>query len=299
MIITYNPLYAHPLPSEHRFPMEKYFLLEGQLKMEGIGEDEHWICPQEVSDMDVLRVHDSDYFHRLNLGQLSSKEERASGFKWSQALIRREKIIMEGTRLCAVEAAKGGVALNIAGGTHHAFRDRPEGFCLLNDLVIAATHLLETQQSQQVLIVDLDVHQGNGTAEMVADNPDIYALSMHGAENYPFRKTHSDLDIALPTGTTDEAYLTALDHALDQAFEQAKPDVVLYQCGVDVLETDKLGKLKLSPEGCATRDRRVFEKCKRSDVGIACAMGGGYSPNISDIVSAHMRTFQLARALWT
>lgn len=299
MIITYSPLYAHPLPNGHRFPMEKYLLLEGQLKLEGIGRDGQWICPQEVSDTDVLRVHDPAYFQRLNEGQLTSKEERASGFKWSQALIRREKIIMEGTRLCAIEAAKGGVALNIAGGTHHAFRDRPEGFCLLNDLVIAASHLLETQQSQQVLIVDLDVHQGNGTAELVAGNPCIYALSLHGAENYPFRKTQSDLDIALPTGTADAEYLTALDRALDLAFEQARPDVVLYQCGVDVLETDKLGKLKLSPAGCAARDRRVFAKCRQHDVGVACAMGGGYSPNIADIVSAHMTTFQLARALWT
>lgn len=299
MIIAHHPLYAHKLPEGHRFPMEKYDLLEGQLKREGYDDNCHWVCPTPVADEDILRVHDVQYVHRLSQGNLTRQEERASGFKWSDMLILREKTIMEGTRLCAIEAAQRGVALNIAGGTHHAFRNRPEGFCLLNDLVISAAHLLHSNLSKQVLIVDLDVHQGNGTAAMSSDIHGIYTLSMHGEENYPFRKEQSDLDIGLPTGTSDHGYLTALDQALAQAFSEARPDVVLYQCGVDVLATDKLGKLALSPEGCAERDRRVFTACRQHNVGVACSMGGGYSPAINDIVSAHMTTFNLARELWT
>ena len=299
MTIAYHEVYVHPLPENHRFPMEKYSLLAGQLKRQGYGADASWIEPGLALERDIQRVHDEGYWNRLKSGQISRHDERASGFKWSPQLVRREQTIMEGTLQCARRAAEGEVALNIAGGTHHAFKDRPEGFCLLNDIMIAALHLQHEKLAKNILVVDLDVHQGNGTASMAKYHPNVFTFSMHGAQNYPFRKEESDLDIALPTGTTDQAYLSALDEGLTQAFSLSKPEVVFYQCGVDVLETDKLGKLSLTAAGCSERDRMVLDRCKSFQVGVACSMGGGYSASIGHIVDAHMATFHHARNLWS
>mgnify|MGYP002621163828 CR=1 FL=1 len=206
---------------------------------------------------------------------------------------------MSGTLACAIHALDGGIGLNIAGGTHHALADRAEGFCLLNDFAIAARHLLTTSRASNILIVDLDVHQGNGTAAITSDDANIFTFSMHGASNYPFHKEKSSLDVALPDGTGDAAYLDLLHHHLPMLLDQCQPDAVFYQCGVDVLDTDKLGKLSLSLQGCAERDRFVLESCQSRDIGVACAMGGGYSPDVSVIVEAHMQTFRIARELWS
>lgn len=279
--------------------MEKYTLLQGQLKLEGVAPDEDWICPTPMTAADILRTHNAAYWQRLESGTLSAADERRSGFKWSTELVLRERIIMQGTLECALVASRGGAALNIAGGTHHAFAHRPEGFCLLNDLVLAADWLYAHHLAKRILVVDLDVHQGNGTAALATHRDHLYAFSMHGATNYPFHKEVSDLDVALADGTDDATYLRLLDAALEQAFDEALPDVVLYQCGVDVLASDKLGKLGLSLEGCLARDERVFDTCRKHEVGVACAMGGGYSTDVNRIVEAHMQTFRAARDAWT
>ena len=295
---AYHPCYSHPLPELHRFPMAKYELLRQQLQHEGIMEPEQFFEPDEIDLLPLLRVHDGKYLTKLEEGSWSRQEERRSGFPWSNALIQREKTIMEGTRLCGIEAARGNVALNIAGGTHHAFSDHAEGFCLLNDLAIAAYDLLD-RGMDRIAVVDLDVHQGNGTAHITAEEERIFTLSMHGAHNYPLHKPQSTLDIPLPDGTGDRDYLARLDHALRTVMTEFQPQVVLYQCGVDVLATDKLGRLALTIEGCRTRDEMVFQACKEAGIGIACTMGGGYSADISIILKAHMNTFKVARDTWT
>jgi acetoin utilization deacetylase AcuC-like enzyme len=188
--------------------------------------------------------------------------------------------------------------MNIAGGTHHAFANKGEGFCLLNDIAFAANVLLHRKLVQKIVIIDLDVHQGNGTAAIFKNNPQVFTCSMHGKDNYPFHKEVSDLDIPLPIGTTDELYLQLLKSNLSTIFHQEKPDFVFYLCGVDVLATDKLGKLNLSEQGCKERDTLVLEACQNQKIPVACAMGGGYSPKISDIVNAHCNTFKVAQKLF-
>lgn len=277
--------------------MDKYGLLQGQLQQEGVVE--HWLQPTQLAKDTIQLSHDERYIEALFEGRLSKTDVRRSGFPWSRQLVERECIIMQGTILCAEIASRGGIAMNIAGGTHHAFSDRPEGFCLLNDLILAADHLHRESLASSILIVDLDVHQGNGTAEMAATRPYVYAFSMHGANNYPFRKEQSNLDIPLADDTRDAEYLEMLGRALHTAFHDSKPDVVLYQSGVDVLASDKLGKLGLTMAGCKQRDKMVFQACRDHGIGAACAMGGGYSSDVNLIVEAHMQTFRSARDAWT
>jgi acetoin utilization deacetylase AcuC-like enzyme len=190
------------------------------------------------------------------------------------------------------------VALNIAGGTHHAYRDRGEGFCLLNDFALAAAALLDEGRIERALIVDLDVHQGNGTAKIFENDPRVFTFSMHGAGNYPMHKESSDLDVGLPDGIDDRHYLELLDAHWPRLLDEVEPDMVFYQCGVDILETDKLGRLGVSTAGCAARDRRILERCHTDEVPVVCSMGGGYSPDIWHIVEAHCNTFRIAHELW-
>ncbi|RSK46295.1 histone deacetylase family protein [Hymenobacter perfusus] len=298
--IAWAPLYAHPLPAAHRFPMLKYELLPEQLLREGVVPESAFFRPETASDADILRVHCPDYYHRLQTGQLTRHEERTTGFPWSPELIARETTILGGTLECARRALTGGVALNIAGGTHHAFRDRGEGFCLLNDQAAAAAYLLAHPELgvRRVLIVDLDVHQGNGTAAIFEHEPRVFTFSMHGARNYPHRKEQSDLDLALPDGTDDAAYLTLLRNTLPRLLDEHQPDFVFYLSGVDVLATDKLGHLSLSREGCRQRDAYVLGLCHQHRLPVVVCMGGGYSPRIADIVDAHANTFRIAADLW-
>ncbi|SDY43727.1 histone deacetylase family protein [Hymenobacter psychrophilus] len=300
--IAWHPVYAHPLPASHRFPMLKYELLPEQLLREGTVPEAAFFTSQPPPEADVLRVHAADYFRRLQAGELSRHEERATGFPWSPELINRETTILGGTLECARRAvASGGVALNIAGGTHHAFRDRGEGFCLLNDQAAAAMYLLDHPELgvRRVLIIDLDVHQGNGTAAMLAHEPRAFTLSVHGARNYPHRKEQSDLDLPLPDGTDDATYLTLLRETLPRLLNEHQPDFVFYLAGVDVLATDKLGYLGLSREGCRQRDAYVLGLCHQHGLPVVVCMGGGYSPNIIDIVEAHANTFRVAADLWS
>jgi acetoin utilization deacetylase AcuC-like enzyme len=290
--IAYRKEYAYPLPENHRFPMEKYELLPQQLLYEGTVNEAAFFQPGALDEGLVLRVHEPDYFAKLDGLQLTEKEQKVSGFVHSSALIEREKWIMEGTRMCAEMALKTGAAMNIAGGTHHAFTNRAEGFCLLNDNAIAAQWLVDTKQVGVVLIVDLDVHQGNGTAQIFQGNNQVFTFSMHGKNNYPLKKEVSDLDVALPDGTKDQTYLYELEKALDTILCEIQPDFVFYQCGVDVLESDVLGRLSLSLNGCMQRDLLVFEKIRELAVPIVCNMGGGYSKDIKQIIAAHANTFR-------
>ena len=296
--VAWNDLYAHPLPEGHRFPMEKYTLIPEQLLHEGTVSQDHFFSPTPLTTEQVLSVHDKDYWHKLCTQTLDRQEERRTGFPQSEQLVSREVMIMGGTLQCARFALEHGAALNVAGGTHHAFTNRGEGFCLLNDQALAAQILLNEGAVQRVLIVDLDVHQGNGTAQIFNGNPEVFTFSMHGAGNYPMQKEQSDLDVPLPDGITDAPYLALLDQHMPALFDQVQPDLVFYQCGVDILETDKLGRLGVSTAACRERDKRVLERCHRNDIPVVCSMGGGYSPEIKHIVEAHCNTFRLVQYYW-
>jgi acetoin utilization deacetylase AcuC-like enzyme len=298
MKIAYHPIYAHPLPEGHRFPMLKYELIPMQLLHEGTITQEDIFEPTACTDEIILLTHDYDYLQKLKHQGLSESEQRKIGFPQSPELTERELIITQGTIDCCHYALKDGVALNIAGGTHHAFYDRGEGFCLLNDFAVAANYLLHEKLAKKILIIDLDVHQGNGTAKLFEGNPAVYTFSMHGAHNYPFHKEHSDLDIPLPVGITDNVFLELLETNLERLIKELKPDFAFYLSGVDILETDKYGKLKISPEGCRRRDEIVFTRLHQQNIPCTVAMGGGYSPDIRSIVNAHCNTFRAAKGIY-
>ncbi|TSJ38987.1 histone deacetylase family protein [Fluviicola chungangensis] len=297
--VAYHPSYIHSVPSTHRFPMEKYGLLYQQLQYEGMLEKADFLKP-ELADLEIVRrVHSEAYLEKLLKLNCSPREQRVSGFVHTNELILRELRIMEGTRLCAEMVKNGGAALNIAGGTHHAFTDRGEGFCLLNDQAIAARWLLDKQLFKRILIVDLDVHQGNGTAEIFQNVAEVFTFSMHGAANYPIHKEKSDKDVALETFLDDKAYLDILTRELGSVMESFEPDFIFYQCGVDILESDKLGKLKVTQNGIRLRDEWVLHRAKEKNIPVVCSMGGGYSKDVRDIVNAHMHVFRLAHQLFS
>ena len=278
--------------------MIKYDLIPEQLIYEGTITSENLFTPGTLPEDEILTTHKSSYWHKLKHRLLSRREERKTGFPVSENLVNREIIIMEGTLSAALYGLKSGIGMNIAGGTHHAFSDKGEGFCLLNDIAIAANHMLNNNICERILIVDLDVHQGNGTAEIFKDNPGVFTFSMHGAKNYPLYKEESDLDVALPDHTNDHNYLKLLEFNLSVTLDSFQPEFVFFQSGVDVLKTDKLGRLDLSREGCKKRDAMVLHACKRNDIPIAISMGGGYSEKLSDIVEAHANTFRLAQEIY-
>ncbi len=292
--LAYDPTYSHPLPANHRFPMSKYELIPSQLLHEGLITQDNIFSPGICSEEDILLTHDAGYWQQLRDLTLPPKEVRRTGFPLSAQLIQRERRIAQGTIEGCHEAIKYGVAFNVAGGTHHAGSNWGEGFCLLNDHAIAANYLINKGLSKSILIIDLDVHQGNGTAEIFENNSNVFTFSVHGANNFPYRKEHSDLDIALPDGVGDEEYLDMLSEQMPQVFDLAKPDFVFYQAGVDVLATDKLGKLALTRQGCAERDRIVLQYCADKAVPLQISMGGGYSAKIADIVEAHCNTYRIA-----
>ncbi len=278
--------------------MEKYDLLPEQLLYEGTCTGANFFQPERPNDKHILAVHTPDYFYDLLNITLDQRAARKIGFPLSELLIEREVIIADGTIKASEFALKYGIAMNIAGGTHHAFTNRGEAFCLLNDQAIGARYLQNKSLVKKILIVDLDVHQGNGTAEIFKDDYSVFTFSMHGKSNYPFKKEQSDLDIALQNGVTDEEYLSLLKRILPQIITNQKPDFIYYLCGVDVISSDKLGKLSLTVEGCKERDRFVLQTCKDYDIPVMCSMGGGYSPDINTIVDAHANTFRLAQDIF-
>ncbi len=297
--IAFDPIYAHPLPENHRFPMLKYQLIPEQLMHEGTYISAHFFSPESCSTETVLRTHDAEYLNKLLNQTLSASEQRKIGFPQSPELTQRELIITQGTIDCALSAQKNGVALNVAGGTHHAFAERGEGFCLLNDMAVASNYLLDQKLVSKILIVDLDVHQGNGTAKLMENESRVFTFSMHGAHNYPFHKEKSDLDIGLLDGTDGPTYLKLLRETLPKLINEFQPDFAFYLSGVDVLDTDKFGKLKLSIADCKQRDKIVFETLKKNQIPVAVALGGGYSPDIRTIVEAHCNTFRLAADIFS
>ncbi len=296
--IAFSPIYKYQLPPGHRFPMEKYELLPEQLLYEGTVKERQFFHPDPLSEETLLRTHCESYWNRLKNLSLTRKEIRAIGFPLSRNLVQRGRHIAQGTIDCAHYAMEYGVALNVAGGTHHSFADRGEGFCLLNDIAIAANDLLDRQLVQQILVVDLDVHQGNGTAKIFAEEDRVFTFSMHGAKNYPLRKEHSKLDIGLPDRTEDTPYLKLLRETLPRLIDRVEPDFIFYLSGVDVLESDKLGRLSLSLRGCRERDRFVFETARKNDIPVAVSMGGGYAERLATIIEAHANTFRLAQDLY-
>jgi len=297
--VAFDPIYVHPVPEGHRFPMLKYELIPEQLLYEGVLGPHQLFRPGSLDEFYVLLTHDSVYWKRLKTGQLTEKERRRTGFLWSEELVLREQRIVQGTIEGCDYALKAGVSFNIAGGTHHAGSHWGEGFCLLNDQAIGAHYLLHQQKASKILMIDLDVHQGNGTAEIFKDEPRVFTFSMHCQKNFPFKKEQSDLDIGLAEGMGDDEYLDILESHLVPLIERVKPDFIFYLAGVDVLSTDKLGWLSLSKIGCRERDERVFDACKQFGLPVQVSMGGGYSPLIKDIVDAHCNTFKAAMdRLW-
>ena len=279
--------------------MEKYELLPEQLLYEGTVSQEQFFEPDKLQATEILYVHTQEYWNKLQNLNLSRKEIRNIGFPVRSDLIERGRYIARGTIECAIRTIEGApVAFNIAGGTHHAFADRGEGFCVFNDFALTARYLLHQKLVQQILIVDLDVHQGNGTAHIFQDEPSVFTFSMHGEKNYPLRKEKSDLDIGIADGSTGEMYLPILNSVLPKLIEKCKPDVILYLSGVDVLETDVLGRLSLSKNECRIRDQIVFENCYKFQIPVAVSMGGGYSPKLRDIVDAHANTYRVAHDIF-
>jgi acetoin utilization deacetylase AcuC-like enzyme len=296
--IAFSPIYKYELPDGHRFPMAKYELLAEQLLWEGTVTESNFFHPGLLAEETALLTHTRDWWFKMNALQLSVREIRAIGFPVNETFVRRGRHISQGTIEGALFALQHGCAMNIAGGTHHAFADRGEGFCCFNDQAVAANYLLFNNLATRILIVDLDVHQGNGTAHIFQLEPRVFTFSMHGERNYPLRKEKSDLDIGLPDGTEDAVYLSVLKENLREVADSFQPDFVFYQSGVDVLATDKLGRLSLTRAGCRARDLEVLTFCKEQRLPVMVSMGGGYSPRLVDIVEAHANTFRVAQEVF-
>jgi acetoin utilization deacetylase AcuC-like enzyme len=297
LTIAYHPIYKHPLPEGHRFPMAKYELLPQQLLYEGLVTENQFFEPELPNLKYITNTHCPKYLADLLNLQLDAKHIRKIGFPLSGELVERELRIANGTIIGAQNAIKNQVSFNIAGGTHHAFYDNGEAFCLLNDQAIAANFLLENNLAKKILILDLDVHQGNGTAQIFQKNDKVFTVSVHGKSNYPFKKEISDIDIALEDNTPDEIYLPIIEKLVPEIIETQKPDFIFYLAGVDILATDKLGKLGCSLTGCKKRDQIVFENFKKYQIPVQVSMGGGYSPEIKTIIEAHANTYRVAKEI--
>ena len=296
--IAFNNNYIHPLEENHRFPMIKYELIPEQLIRENTCSDKNFFKPEMIDEKIVLKTHQLQYFDRLKKQKLSSKEIREIGFPLSKDLYIREMTISKGTIECVKFSIDNGISMNIAGGTHHAFYDRGEAFCMLNDQAIAANYILDNGLAKKILIIDLDVHQGNGTASIFKNNNSVFTLSFHGKNNYPFRKEKSDLDIEFEDNTNDEIYLNLLMETIPKILDKTEPDFIFYLSGVDVLKNDKLGRLSMSIEGCKERDKYILETCHKNSIPIQISMGGGYSSILKDIIEAHSNTFRLAQEIY-
>ena len=296
--IAFNNNYIHPLEENHRFPMIKYELIPEQLIRENTCSDKNFFKPEMIDEKIVLKTHQLQYFDRLKKQKLSSKEIREIGFPLSKDLYIREMTISKGTIDCVNFSIDNGISMNIAGGTHHAFYDRGEAFCMLNDQAIAANYILDNGLAKKILIIDLDVHQGNGTASIFKNNNSVFTLSFHGKNNYPFRKEKSDLDIELEDNTNDEIYLNLLMETIPKIIDKTEPDFIFYLSGVDVLKNDKLGRLSMSIKGCKERDKYILETCYNNSIPIQISMGGGYSSILKDIIEAHSNTFRLAQEIY-
>jgi acetoin utilization deacetylase AcuC-like enzyme len=293
VIAYYCDHFVLPLPEGHRFPMDKYARLRARLLQDHILPPESLREPPAADWADLLRVHTDDYVVRVRDGQLTREQQRRIGFPWSLQMVERSRRSVGATIEAARSALQDGVAANLAGGTHHAFRDRGEGYCVFNDVAVAAVTLLETGRVRQVAVVDLDVHQGNGTAAIFEQDPRVFTCSLHGAANFPFRKERSDLDVPLPDGIGDESYLAHLVDALDAVFDTS-PDLVFYVAGADPYEGDRLGRMRLTEAGLRRRDAIVLGRCLAEHVPVAVSMAGGYAADVDAIARIHAGTIDEA-----
>jgi acetoin utilization deacetylase AcuC-like enzyme len=290
--IAFSDKYLYQLPEGHRFPIAKYVLLKEQLLYDGTIKENQLIDPGIVDEDTITKIHTANYWTSLRDLSIGIKEVRKIGLPINELSILRARNTVAGTILASLQALESGIGFNIGGGTHHAYPGWGEGFCILNDIAIAAQYLLDQAKVRKVLVVDLDVHQGNGTAAIFTNKPSVFTFSMHGKDNYPLKKEKSDLDIPLETHTRDAEYLNILKPALSRVLYESLPDIVFYQAGVDVLEVDVLGKLSLSKAGCQQRDEIVLETCYLQQIPVVVTTGGGYASRLSDIVDAHSNTFR-------
>jgi acetoin utilization deacetylase AcuC-like enzyme len=298
MHVCYTPRYYADIGEGHVFPIRKFELVCQRLLAEGTLAPRDLFEPQPAAVEDVLLVHTEDYVTRLRAGALTPREIRRLGLPWSKALVRRSFLAASGTINAARFALRDGVGSNLAGGTHHAFADHGEGFCVLNDVAIAIRALRRDRLIERAAVVDLDVHQGNGTATIFADDPGVFTFSMHGAKNYPLFKARSSLDVELADGTGDDEYLRALAEHLPRVFAHA-PDIVFYLGGADPFVGDKLGRLSLSIAGLRARDEFVLRECRGRGAPVATVMSGGYAADIDDTVEIHCNTIRAVREVFT
>ena len=290
--IFYSDTFELPLPDGHRFPLEKYRLLREHLQASELRNRLEFCLPEPATDEQLLRVHTADYLSKLKQGSLSAVEQRRIGFPWSPEMVERSRR-STGATIGAARAALGdGAGIHLAGGTHHAFPDHGQGFCVFNDVAVAICDLQAEGLIRRAVVVDLDVHQGNGTAAIFTDNPDVFTFSMHGERNFPFAKCNGDLDIALPDGTSDEPYLAALRDAFSNRLPLGDADIVFYLAGADPFERDRFGKLALTKTGLGERDRLIAGACRDHAIPVAVVMAGGYAKSIEDIVSINAETIE-------
>ena len=293
--LYYCDTFELPLPENHRFTMAKYTLLRERIAADRLSCDCQMIVPLAATDDEILLAHDSEYLDRIKSGLLSAVEIRRIGFPWSQDMVERSRRSTGATISAARSAVADGLSANLAGGTHHAFADGGQGYCVFNDVCVAAKVIQQQHNSiERVMVVDCDVHQGNGTSGIAADDPTLFAFSVHCQENYPFRKTDGDLDIALAAGTQDDEYLRELRIGIDTAMNQFNPDFVFFIAGADPFIGDRLGKLGLTKSGLRSRDELVINYFRDLEIPIAISMAGGYAPNIADIVDIHFATVEVA-----
>jgi acetoin utilization deacetylase AcuC-like enzyme len=295
--VFYSDHFVLPLPEGHRFPMVKYSMLRKKVVASGLCGSDEMRVPRPVSDEEILRAHERSYLRRVVAGTLSPKEMRRIGFPWSERMVERSRRASGGTLGACLTALEDGFAANLAGGTHHAFADRGEGYCVFNDSAIAARAMRAMGLVERVVVVDTDVHQGNGTAAILRGDPSIFTFSIHGANNFPFHKEASDLDVALPDGADDAEFLQALEAGLEEALERSRADLAIYVAGADPYEGDRLGRLSVSREGLAERDRLVLESCRSRGIPAAITMAGGYARKVKDTVEIHFRSIERAATL--
>ncbi len=293
----YSDHFVLPLPLEHRFPMEKYSRLRARILAEGVLPPQNLLTPDAATDEQILLAHDADYLERVKRGTLTEREQRRIGFPWSPQMVERTRRSAGGTIGACRRALVDGLSVNLAGGTHHAFRDRGGGYCVFNDSAIAARVMQAEGAARRVVILDCDVHQGDGTAAIFAGDPSVFTFSIHGARNFPFHKERSDLDLELEDGAGDDVYLTLLEEGVRRALAQANADLAIYLAGADPYAGDRLGRLRLSLDGLAQRDRLVMGLCRERGLPVAVAMAGGYARHLDDIVTIHLQTVRIAAEL--
>lgn len=294
MDVYYHDLFTFPLPPKHRFPIQKYMLLRQRLVGEGVISEKDLHIPEPASDEQLMMVHTRGYLQKIKQGELTKKEVRRMGFPWSLDLVERSRRSVGSTIAACRSALKDKIAVSLAGGTHHAYPDHGQGFCVFNDVAVAVKVVQREKEADRILIVDCDVHQGNGTAAIFKGEPRVFALSIHGAKNFPFHKEHSDLDIPLPDGTEDEGYLEALEKGLAEAMNGFSADLVIYLAGADPHQKDRLGRLSLTKDGLARRDRLVLGRCHQEGLPVAVVMSGGYGEDVHDTIDIHFQTVKFA-----